>query len=45
MILLLQSGLCLDCFGLDGQNWLNKFEELSFFRSDLLIVFLLIPAG
>ncbi len=44
MILVLQSGVCYLCFQLSGQGLLEKAGELSFFRADLLLVFLVVPA-
>jgi len=43
MILSLQSGVCYLCFYLSGQSLISKAGELSYFRADLLVGFLVFP--
>ncbi len=44
LVVLLQSGVCYHCAALDGQRWVDKLAELSFFRSDLLLAGIAVPA-
>jgi len=44
LVILLQSGICYHCAVLDGQRWVDKVAELSFFRSDLLLAGIAVPA-
>jgi len=44
MVVLLQSGVCYQCTALNGQSWLDKAGELSFFRADLLVMVVAVPA-
>ena len=44
MVVMLQSGVCYHCAALDGQRWYEKLGELSYFRNDLLIAVIAVPA-
>jgi hypothetical protein len=43
MIVLVQVGVCVDCFRLVGQSPIDKFGEVSFFRNDLFLALIAVP--